>query len=169
MKRTTAIRHFKREQHQLDRIVCDVFGITLRDLHRTTTLRTITDARLTAMYLQKELLKLSHPVIARYFNKKAHATSINAYKTISGLVATDPLFGEKVSMCKRHYQEYTPCRTKQRYNLHYLITQEGIKVSGPEKTIYIPASKQLVLEGTLKDRIERLSNNHHYSLQLTID
>jgi hypothetical protein len=121
------------------------------------------------MYLQKELLKLSHPVIARYFNKKAHATSINAHKTISGLVATDPLFGEKVSKCKRYYQEYTPCRTKQRYNLHYLITRNGIKVSGPEKTIYIPASKQLVLEGTLKDRIERLSNNHHYSLQLTID
>jgi len=169
MKRTTANRHSRREQRRLDRIVCDVFGITLRELHRNTTLRTITDARLTAMYLQKELLRLSHPAIARYFNKKAHATSINAHKTISGLVATDPLFGEKVSKCKQFYQEYTPCRTKQRYNLHYQITQAGIKVSGPEKTIYIPASKQQVLDGILKDRIERLARKHNYSLQLTID
>lgn len=168
MKKTT-IRHSRREQRQLDSIVSGIFEIKVSQLHRKTTKRSITDARLTAMYLQKELLKLSHPVIARHFNKKSHATSINAYSTVSGLIQTDPEFAKKIERCKVAFSVCSPNKTKQRYNLHFLISNAGVRVSGPDKTIYIPASKQNALDGILKERINRLAKKHNYSLQLTID
>ena len=165
----TTARHSKREQRKLDRIVAEYFGVTVKDIHSNSTKRAITDARLTAMYLQKELLNKSHPAIARYYGKKSHGTSLNAHKTISGLIETDVEFKKKVSRCKVAYEVYMPNKIKQRYNLHFLIQQEGIRVSGPEKTIYIPASLQFSIEGILKDRIDRLAKKHNYSLQLTID
>jgi len=169
MSKKVTNHHSKRELRQLDRVVSGVFEIKVSQLHSRTTKRAITDARLTAMYLQKELLKLSHPVIARHFNKKSHATSINAYSTVSGLIQTDPEFAKKIARCKVAFSLYSPNKIKQRYNLHFLVSNAGIRVSGPDRTIYIPASMQNALDGILKDRIDRLAKKHHYSLQLTID
>jgi hypothetical protein len=169
MSKKVTNHHSKREQRQLDSVVSEIFEIRVKQLHSKTTKRAITDARLTAMYLQKELLKLSHPVISRHFKKKSHATSINAHSTVMGLIETDAEFQNKVNRCIAAFQEYSTDKIKQRYNLHFLISNAGVRVSGPDKTIYIPASKQNALDGILKERINRLAKKHNYSLQLTID
>lgn len=155
-------------QRRLDRVVCSVFNVTAKQLFSPGKKRPAIDARLTCMYLQKQLLQLSYPAISRHFRKKSHGTSMNAYSTISGLIETDPAFRSKVERCIRLFEEYVPDRTKQRYNLHYLITQDGIRVSGPECTIYMPADKYDSLDGILRERIDRLVRKHNYSLQLTI-
>lgn len=156
------------EQLRLDKVVSEVFNVKVKQFHSYSNKREISEARLTAMYLQKELLRLSFPKIARHFKRKSHSTCLSAHKTVSGLCETDKQFREKVMRCIEHYNSYNVDRSKQRYNLHYLIVKEGFRVSGPEKTIYMPASAYDTLQGILKSRITRLVNNHQYSLQLTI-
>ena len=158
-----------RSQRRLDTVISRVFGIRVSDIHSPSTKRQVTDARLTAMYLQKELLNKSYPQIAVYFGKKSHSTCISAHRTITGLLETNANLWHKVDECKQLYATYTVSRSKQRYNLHFLIGQQGIRVSGPERTIYVPASQHPDLQGILHKRITSLVKKHYYSLQLTIE
>ncbi|MBK6964202.1 MAG: hypothetical protein IPH20_09720, partial [Bacteroidales bacterium] len=143
--KTTKNPRSDRAQRRLDTVISKVFEIKVSDIHSPSTKRAVTDARLTAMYLQKELLKKSYPQIAAYFGKKSHSTCISAHKTITGLLETNTNLRNKVEECKLLYSNYNVCRSKQRYNLHFLIGQEGIRVSGPDKTIYVPASQHPTL------------------------
>lgn len=153
---------------RLDRVVSLVFDIRVRDFHHPSKKRISVEPRLVAMYLQKELLGKSYPAIARYFGKKAHSTCHSAHRTAAALFETDPFFRRKVQECIELYNNYEIDRFKQRYNLHFLIAREGIRVSGPECTIYVPAEKYESLDGILRERIDRLIKKHNYALQLTI-
>jgi len=167
--KTTKSPRSDRSQRRLDTVISRVFGIKVSDFHSPSTKRQVADARLTAMYLQKELLNKSYPQIAAYFGKKSHSTCISAHSTIAGLLETNPALRSKMEECKQLYANYTVSRSKQRYNLHFLICQQGIRVSGPDRTIYIPASQHPSLQGILQQRIIRLVKKHNYSLQLTIE
>ena len=162
-------RPSKSDLRLLDSIVARVFQIRLKDLHGTSTKRLIADARLSAMYLHKELLLSSYPAIARHFGKKSHATCISAHKTVSGLVATNPEFSNKISLCRELFINHSPDKAKQRYNLNHRIRQQNLRVSSKGKTIYLPASRQETLSGLLHSRITTLCKAHNYALQLTIE
>ncbi|MBK6348207.1 MAG: hypothetical protein IPN08_15930 [Bacteroidales bacterium] len=168
-RKTTKSPRSNRAQRRLDTVISQVFGIKVSDIHSPSTKRQVADARLTAMYLQKELLKKSYPQIAAYFGKKSHSTCISAHKTITGLLETNTNLRNKIEECKLIYANYTVSRSKQRYNLHFLIGKDGIRVSGPDRTIYVPASQHPTLQGILQQRIIRLVKKHNYSLQLTIE
>ncbi|MHC1773784.1 MAG: helix-turn-helix domain-containing protein [Lentimicrobium sp.] len=162
-------RRSSTEQIRLDRIVSLVFDIRVKDFHRPSTKRVSLEPRLVAIYLQKELLKRSYPAIAKYFGKKAHSTCHNAHRSAVALYETDPIFRKKVHECIELYNNYEIDRCKQRYNLHFLIAREGVRVSGPDCTVYLPAEKYESMDGILKERINRLVKKHHYALQLTIE
>jgi hypothetical protein len=165
----TTLHPSKSQLQLLDRIVARVFQIKLRELHGTSTKRNISDARLSAMYLQKEMLGMSYPAIARYYNKRSHSTCISAYRTVSGLLTTNSDFIEKINLCRDLFNNYSPDKVKQRYNLNHRIRQQNLRVSATEKTIYLPASRQEALSGLLLSRITTLRKTHNYAVQLTID
>lgn len=169
MKKTL---HSSSEQTRVDTVVSKAFNIKVSEMKRYKAYRSnakISEARGVSMYLQHTIYKISFPRLARHFNKKSHATCIAACRTIANLVDTDPVLREKVNICQQMILDYSIDGTKQRYNLHYLITSAGIKVLGSTKTIYIPASTYDTLNGILKDRIKRLEKKHNYRVQLTIE
>ena len=167
-KKTTSPRS-NRDQHRIDTIVCMIFNIKTSELHCTSTKRAIVDARMSAMYLQKELLGKSYPQIAMYFDKKSHSTVISAYQTISGLIQTNPLFRDKINLCNKRFGAYTIDKTKQKYNIHYNLRKEGIEVSSQNQTIYMAPQIYNGLMGKKRIHVTRLMKLHNYSLQLIID
>lgn len=167
-KKTTN-HHFSRDQHRIDTVVCSVFQVAVKDLHSSSTKRAFSDARMTAMYLQKQLLKKSFPQIARYFNKKSHSTAINAYQTISGYIQTDPSLNTKITLCIKRFLAYTIDKTKQKYNLHSYFRKREIRISSKARTIYMPPSLFDTLSKRDKLQVNRLMKLHNYSLQLIID
>lgn len=158
-----------RDQHRIDTIICLIFNIKVSELHSDSTKRKIVDARMTAMYLQKELLGKSFPRIAKYFNKKSHSTVINAYQTISGYIQTDPALNKKITLCIKRFSAYTLDKTKQKYNLHSSLRKQGIQVSSQTQTIYMPPERYNDLIGRKKLHVTKLMKLHNYSLQLIID
>lgn len=164
------MKHYRSDidQIRIDKVVSEVFRVKVSNFHSTSTKRENKDPRLAAMFLQKKLLRKSFPAIASHFHKKSHTTCLSAFRTAVGLYETDKNFRSKIDQCIEKYSNYQIDQVKQRYNLHHLITSAGIKVSGPDCTVYIAQEKYDSLSGTLKDRIDRLIKSHHYSLQLTI-
>lgn len=159
----------KTNQLRVDRVVALVYGVKISDIHHNSTARRNAEPRMVSMYIQHEILGISHPRICRYFHKRSkHAISIYAVQTISGLIVTQKKVSDRVKECIELYQNYEVSKVKQRYNLHYRIRQSGIQVSGPNRTVYISWEDYNELEGTLRERINRLAKTHHYSLQLTI-
>ena len=77
-------------------------------------------------------------------------------------------FKAKVNECMEAYKNYKVSKPKQRYNLHYNVRTQGIRVSSNNKTVYIPHDRYEELAGITKDRIDRLLKTHNYSLQLSI-
>lgn len=160
--------HSKRDQHRIDTIVCMVFQIKVSELHSESTKRRISEARMTAMYLQKELLGKSFPQIARYFKKKSHSTVINAYQTISGYIQTDPEINKKITLCNKRFGAYTIDKNKQKYNIHSYLRKQGIQISSKAHTIYMAPLIFDTLIGRDKLQVNRLMKLHNYSLQLVI-
>lgn len=167
MRKTNSL-HSKINQRRVDRVVALVYGVKISDIHHNSPARKNAEPRMVSMYIQHEILKISHPRICRYFHKRTHATSINAKITISNLMLTEKKVKMRVNKCIELYENYEVSKVKQRYNLHHRIRQSGVNVSGPNRTVYISFEEYCTLEGTLKERINRLQKKHHYSLQLTI-
>ena len=62
--------------------VAGFFGISTADLMSNSRMKQLTIPRHIAMYLSRELLKMSFPEIAKKFNRKNHATVINAIDNV---------------------------------------------------------------------------------------
>ena len=62
--------------------VASFFGISVADLTSNKRLKNLVIPRHIAMYLSRELLKKSFPEIAKHFNRRNHATVINAIDNI---------------------------------------------------------------------------------------
>lgn len=75
--------------------VMEEFNVSKRDIFGQVRERNIVDARKTVQYLMIRLNNLSKSEVARIF-KKHHTTIMNAYRSISGFVETDPKFRERI-------------------------------------------------------------------------
>lgn len=168
-RKKTTNPHSSRDQHRIDTVVSLVFNVKVSDIHSSSIKREVVDARMSAMYLQKELLGRSFPKIAAYFNKKSHSTVINAHQAIEALIDTNSTFKAKIALCLKRFSAYTLDKTKQKYNLHFLLKKKGIEVSCKNQTIYMAPFIYDGLSGRKKLHVTRLMKLHNYSLQLVID
>ncbi|MBK6965866.1 MAG: hypothetical protein IPH20_18545, partial [Bacteroidales bacterium] len=157
-------RRSSTEQIRLDRTVSLVFDIRVKDFHRPSTKRVSLEPRLVAIYLQKELGRNHTRQLPGILGRKPIQPASDPPVCRSTWFETDPIFRKKVLECIELYNNYEIDRMKQRYNLHFLIAREGVRVSGPDCTVYLPAEKYDSMDGILKERINRLVKKHHYAL-----
>jgi len=85
----------------LQRAVCNLFGIHLSDLRGPSRRRSVTLPRHVAMYLARELLRQSYPAIAEKFGNRDHTTVIAACRHISDLLETDAAIRNTVTNLRR--------------------------------------------------------------------
>ena len=78
----------------IQKTVSSYFKIRVSDLHSKKRLRTITRPRQLAMYLSKELTKLSTSEIGDSFGGRDHSTVLHACKTVKNLFSIDTKFKE---------------------------------------------------------------------------
>lgn len=85
----------------IQRVVCQHFGITKQDLLSARRQKTIVRPRQIAMWLCKQLTPRSLPEIGKRFGDKDHTTVLHAVKRIDELKATDKDVTEAVETLKR--------------------------------------------------------------------
>lgn len=77
--------------------VCDYFGLNQESLLSKTRKREICQARQIAMYLSRNLTKNSLASIGAMIGGKDHATVLHSYNTVCNLMDTDSLFRQYVT------------------------------------------------------------------------
>ena len=75
---------------QVQRKVCELFGLKLSDLKAKTRTKTVAFPRQVAMYLARKLTHLSLAEVGRAFGGKDHTTVLHAVDKISALLEDDP-------------------------------------------------------------------------------
>jgi chromosomal replication initiator protein len=68
----------------IDRIVCDIFGLESESLQSQTKIRRVSQPRMLAMFLARKYTPAAYKEIGQYFGKRRHSTVISAEKTVSG-------------------------------------------------------------------------------------
>jgi len=74
----------------VQRIVCDHFGLTLTDLKSKRRTQNLAVPRQIAMYLARKLVSASFPVIGDKFGGRDHSTVIHAWSVVSKRQENDP-------------------------------------------------------------------------------
>ncbi len=91
---------------QVQRAVCEYFGLNMSDLKNKKRARNIVVPRQIAMYLSRELTDASFPEIGNRFGGKDHTTILHAYdkikKEISGSVTTKQTINKIMGNLKKH-------------------------------------------------------------------
>src|SRR5207247_2702359 len=75
---------------QIQRKVCDFFGIRLSDLKAKTRTKAIAFPRQIAMYLARQLTHASLSEVGRAFGGKDHTTVLHAVDKVQTLLQEDP-------------------------------------------------------------------------------
>src|SRR5438094_544717 len=75
---------------QIQRKVCDLFGIRLSDLKAKTRTKAIAFPRQIAMYLARQLTHASLAEVGRAFGGKDHTTVLHAVDKVQALLQEDP-------------------------------------------------------------------------------
>jgi chromosomal replication initiator protein len=84
----------------ITKIVCEDMNIDENKVRDKTRKQEIVIARQIAMYLAKELTRISLKNVGLYFGGRDHSTVIHACTSIQNLVDTDPNFAEIVKNIK---------------------------------------------------------------------
>ena len=66
----------------IEAAVCDAFQLPLETLRGGAQTRSITEPRMLAMYLSRQLTSSAYAEIARHFGGKSHSTAIAAEKNV---------------------------------------------------------------------------------------
>ena len=74
----------------IQRAVCEYFGVRMADLKGKKRTRSVSHPRMIAMYLCRERLGTSYPDLGSRFGGKDHSTVINACKRMSSIQEEDP-------------------------------------------------------------------------------
>lgn len=82
---------------KIQSVVCDYFSITKDIMLSKTRKREIVQARQIAMYLGRNLTKISLAAIGQQIGGKDHATVLHACNTVSDLIETDRTFRQYVN------------------------------------------------------------------------
>lgn len=80
----------------LKRLVAEAYGVDPLDLDTMKKPARLSEARNVAIYLMRELLKLSLPAIADTFKRKDHGSAIWSLKAVRGRLDADPNFRSTV-------------------------------------------------------------------------
>jgi chromosomal replication initiator protein len=75
---------------QVQRKVCDVFGVKLSDLKAKNRTKAVAFPRQIAMYVARQLTHASLAELGRAFGGKDHTTVLHAVAKITGLIQDDP-------------------------------------------------------------------------------
>ncbi len=70
----------------VERAVCELFGMTSRDLRSSSRARSIAQPRMLAMYLARRLTHSAYREIGSYFGGRNHATVCAAAKKVEGML-----------------------------------------------------------------------------------
>lgn len=85
----------------IERAVCEVFGVKAQSLHSHKRTKQIAQPRMLAMWLARKYTPAVYAEIGEYFGRRSHATVIAATKTVAQWVdqdATITLFGGECSV-----------------------------------------------------------------------
>ena len=85
----------------IQRKVCEHYGIKLADLHGERRSRHLARPRQIAMYLSKQLTTKSLPDIGRAFGGRDHTTVLHAVRKIETLMASDRQMAEDLELLRR--------------------------------------------------------------------
>ncbi len=84
----------------IQKVVADYFGVKVSELKSKKKAKQIAQARQVAMYLSRQLTKLSYPHIGEKFGKKDHSTVIHAENQIKKKIQIDSELNNKVNSIK---------------------------------------------------------------------
>ena len=85
-------------------IVAKQGGVTVKQLKSESRNRSLVTARHLAIYLCRELTESSLDAIGHYFGKRDHTTVLHSYRKVSGLLKTDPLTKETVTVLRNQLE-----------------------------------------------------------------
>lgn len=88
----------------IQKMVCEYFGVPLEKLQQKTRKREIVQARQITMFLAKSFTKNSLKTIGEYFGGRDHTTVIHSCQTVKDLMDTDTLFKENVTELSQKVQ-----------------------------------------------------------------
>lgn len=80
--------------------VSEFFEVPQSELTERSRKQEIVEPRQIAMYLMREMLKLSYPHIGEKLGKRDHTTAIHAYEKISHEISQNPALNQKILMIK---------------------------------------------------------------------
>ena len=90
---------------EIQRKVCDNYGLRMSDMQSARRARTIARPRQVAMYLAKQMTARSLPEIGRKFGGRDHTTVMHAIRKIEELMNQDSMFNDEVSLIRRAITE----------------------------------------------------------------
>ena len=85
----------------IQRIVCEHFGISLTELKSKRRTQNLVVPRQIAMFLTRKLVNASFPVIGEQFGGRDHSTVIHAQTAISQRQAADPALRTTIERLER--------------------------------------------------------------------
>lgn len=80
--------------------VAEFFEVPVSDLTNRCRKQEVVEPRQIAMFLLREMLKLSYPHIGEKLGKRDHTTAIHAYEKISREVSQNPALNQKIMLIK---------------------------------------------------------------------
>lgn len=85
----------------IQRAACEYFQIGIKELMSDRRHRNVSLPRMIAMYICRERLDLSYPMIGARFGNKDHTTVMNAHRKVRGLVETDERVKRAIEVIER--------------------------------------------------------------------
>lgn len=86
--------------NEVVKTVADFFEVPQSDLTDRSRKQEVVEPRQIAMFLLRDILKLSYPHIGEKLGKRDHTTAIHAYEKISREIAQNPTLNQKVMLIK---------------------------------------------------------------------
>ncbi len=77
----------------IERAVCETFGLQQQSLREGASTRSITEPRMLAMYLSRQLTSAAYNEISRHYNQKSHTSAILAGKKVEQWIQTGKPLG----------------------------------------------------------------------------
>jgi chromosomal replication initiator protein len=75
----------------VEKVICEAFGISVRDLRSKSRRRAVACPRSLAMYMARKLTRLAYREIGQYFGGRDHSTVVAAEKRVSKWMEADQL------------------------------------------------------------------------------
>ncbi len=85
----------------IERVVCEVFGLEPTSLQSTSKARTVAQPRMLAMFLARKYTPAAYKEIGDYFGKRRHSTVISAEKTVEEWLRANASLGDARGLSAR--------------------------------------------------------------------